>query len=269
MPNGYYFFPGDYVRDTLHLGWLEDLAYRRLIDLYYSIGRPLRNDRGYLMRAVRASEPEQQAAVDVVLSEFFELRADGWHQQKCDERLVSEKARVEAGRRGGLATQRKIKDLVSSQAKAGLKPGPTPFPSLPFPIEERSKTLSANADGARKGFDVFWETYPRKTAKKAAARAWAKVKPDEVPTLLAAVEKWKASDQWRRGIIPHPATFLNGRRWEDELDAATVGLDLGQCMWNHSGERGSIPRCPRAGIEERNGLVYCGDHKHLHLERVR
>lgn len=101
----YSFFPGDYMRDTMHLGWLEDCAYRRLLDLYYSRGMPIRNDRQYIMRSIRASEPEQQAAVDVVLSEFFVLQADGWHNAKADTELVfyrdkSEKARA-AGRKSG------------------------------------------------------------------------------------------------------------------------------------------------------------------------
>jgi len=83
----YRFFPGDYMRDTVHLGWLEDCAYRRLIDLYQIHGKPIRNDRSYILRAVRASEPEQQAAVDTVLSEFFALKVDGWHQKKCDSEI--------------------------------------------------------------------------------------------------------------------------------------------------------------------------------------
>jgi uncharacterized protein YdaU (DUF1376 family) len=68
----------------MHLGWYEDLAYRRLIDLYLTLGKPIKNDRNYILRATRAMEPEQQAAVDGVLAEFFVLRADGWHQTRCD-----------------------------------------------------------------------------------------------------------------------------------------------------------------------------------------
>jgi uncharacterized protein YdaU (DUF1376 family) len=89
----YRFFPGDYMRDTMHLGWYEDLAYRRLIDLYLLHGKPIRNDRAYLLRAVRAFEPEQQAAVDMVLAEMFELRADGWHQKRCDAEVDRQRER--------------------------------------------------------------------------------------------------------------------------------------------------------------------------------
>lgn len=69
-------------------------------------------------------------------------------------------------------------------------------------------------------FDQFWEIYPRKTAKQSALRAWEKLRPSEdlVGKILASVRAWSSSDQWTDSagrFIPHPATFLNGSRWED------------------------------------------------------
>lgn len=107
MSYAYYrWFPGDYQRDTMHLGWYEDLAYRRLIDLYNVTGKPLRNDRAYLLRAVRATEPEQQQAVDTVLTEFFELRPDGWHQVRCDAEVKYRKGLSDAGRHAVMAREK-------------------------------------------------------------------------------------------------------------------------------------------------------------------
>lgn len=66
-------------------------------------------------------------------------------------------------------------------------------------------------------FNRFWEAYPRKTAKQDAVKAFGKLKADEalLETMLAALEKQKA--QWDDPkYIPHPATWLNGHRWEDE-----------------------------------------------------
>lgn len=68
------------------------------------------------------------------------------------------------------------------------------------------------------GFLEFWQEYPRKEARKAAVRAWAKIRPGEVAELMAGLGIWKHSEQWRRGgvrYIPHPATFLNGERWKE------------------------------------------------------
>ncbi len=67
-------------------------------------------------------------------------------------------------------------------------------------------------------FQRFWENYPKKRAKKTAERAWKKIKLSQVPAILAAVERWKKTEEWKREggrFIPYPATFLNGERWED------------------------------------------------------
>ncbi|TXH13476.1 MAG: DUF1376 domain-containing protein, partial [Hyphomicrobiaceae bacterium] len=37
----YPFHPGDYMLDTAHLEPMEDLAYRRLLDFYYSSEKPI------------------------------------------------------------------------------------------------------------------------------------------------------------------------------------------------------------------------------------
>lgn len=70
-------------------------------------------------------------------------------------------------------------------------------------------------------FKEFWEAYPRKTAKPNALRAFEKLKPDRLllEVMLAALSVQKQSAQWVRDggqYIPHPATWLNQRRWEDE-----------------------------------------------------
>ena len=71
-------------------------------------------------------------------------------------------------------------------------------------------------------FDTFWEAYPRKTAKQDALRAFRKISPSQemLKTLLSALEAQKKQDSWIKdggAFIPHPATWLNGRRWEDQL----------------------------------------------------
>jgi hypothetical protein len=97
-------------------------------------------------------------------------------------------------------------------------------PSCPEPQAASGRTA---AKGKKKrtsspGFDQFWAAYPRKVSKAAAEKAWAKIAPDaaQLAVILAAVEAHKASEKWRKDageFIPYPATWLNGRRWEDEV----------------------------------------------------
>lgn len=82
------------------------------------------------------------------------------------------------------------------------------------------------------GFERFWSAYPRKVSKGRAQKAWAKLKPGEqlVQAIIAGIGRAKTSDQWTRDdgrFIPHPATWLNDRGWEDER-SRPPGDDAGQ-----------------------------------------
>lgn len=74
------------------------------------------------------------------------------------------------------------------------------------------------------GFEAFWSAYPRKIGKRAAMTAWARLKVNgSFDKVLAAVEQQKRSEQWMRDggqFIPHPATWLNQGRWDDEPASA-------------------------------------------------
>ena len=74
----------------------------------------------------------------------------------------------------------------------------------------------------RERFDRFWKVYPKKVGKGAAEKSFLKLKPSEdlMKTMIQAVEAAKQTRQWQRDggqYIPNPATWLNQRRWEDEL----------------------------------------------------
>lgn len=74
--NFYPFHPGDYVLRTAHLEPLEDLAYRRLLDLYYVNEGPIQGDAASIARLIRMRS--NAAEVAEVLAEFFEETPDGW-----------------------------------------------------------------------------------------------------------------------------------------------------------------------------------------------
>lgn len=83
-------------------------------------------------------------------------------------------------------------------------------------------------------FAVFWEAYPRKTDKQKALAAFRKLDPDQelLGAMLESLEKWKASEQWTEDggrFIPHPTTWLNNKRWEDEVpETARSGTVVAQ-----------------------------------------
>lgn len=97
---------GDYAKDAGYLSMIEDGAFRRLLDAYYTREAPLPTSAKDCCKLARASSKAERDAVVYVLGEFFELREDGHHQKRCDEeierfQLKSEKARRSANARWG------------------------------------------------------------------------------------------------------------------------------------------------------------------------
>jgi uncharacterized protein YdaU (DUF1376 family) len=80
----YSFNVGDYVGATAHLSNQEDLAYRRLLDLYYTDEDYIPLDTAKVARKVRCDLETVQS----VLAEFFQETPDGWRHQRCEEELA-------------------------------------------------------------------------------------------------------------------------------------------------------------------------------------
>lgn len=71
-------------------------------------------------------------------------------------------------------------------------------------------------------FEQFWTAYPRKVGKPKAKQAFEKAVKDEetFEAVMEGLRRYKRTEQWNRdGIefVPHPTTWLNQRRWEDEI----------------------------------------------------
>ena len=99
-----------------------------------------------------------------------------------------------------------------------------------------SSTSSAyfnNKDIYTSSFQNFWEVYPRRTGKKTALQAWNKINPDNElqKIMLDAIERNKQTKQWQsRRFIPHPATWLNQERWNDEVESESLSEEL-ESVW--------------------------------------
>lgn len=68
-------------------------------------------------------------------------------------------------------------------------------------------------------FERFWKAYPRRTSRAMAVKAWDNIRPDrELCDIMSeAIKKQISTEQWSDArYIPHPSTWLNQRRWEDE-----------------------------------------------------
>jgi len=90
------------------------------------------------------------------------------------------------------------------------------------PLVTQKKYVNIQKKYIYSQFLKFWETYPKKVGKGNAERAFLKLSPDDsmFSIILNAVIAQSKSEQWQSDggkYIPHPATWLNGKRWEDEI----------------------------------------------------
>jgi len=84
------------------------------------------------------------------------------------------------------------------------------------PIVPRKKTAAQP-----EGFAEFWNFYPKKKAKGTAEKAWNKINPDADlrKLIMAGVGRGRSSHEWLKQsgqFIPHPATWLRAKGWEDQ-----------------------------------------------------
>lgn len=96
--NYYPFHLGDYTSHTAHLTPMEDICYRRMLDLYYIRETHLPEDHQQIARLIRMSDSAD--IVKAVLNEFFQLLDDGYHNGRADREIASFKRMAEGGKRG-------------------------------------------------------------------------------------------------------------------------------------------------------------------------
>lgn len=187
------FHCADYLLDTLALTMSQHGAYCLLLVNYYWNGSlPSSRDEQYAL--CRADTQEKKTDVDFVIGKFFKQEGDA---------LIHSRVERERGKLGDLIRSNSIAGKASAEARA----------------KKRKPALRGN--GAAEGFEEFYAAYPRRVGRAKAEKAWTALHPDEAlrASILLAVRRQSASEQWTKDggkFIPHPASWLNGKRWEDE-----------------------------------------------------
>ena len=136
------------------------------------------------------------------------------------------KARAAAGAIGGAANGIKDKQTEAIESKQKQTESKSTKEKEKEKEKENKKENDLRVREEAERFERFWAAYPRHENRQKAQTAFTKLHPDEamLGAMIGAIEKQKATDQWQEDggrYIPHPTTWLNGRRWEDEPPKAT------------------------------------------------
>jgi uncharacterized protein YdaU (DUF1376 family) len=127
----YDFNIGDYAKKTQHLTNDEDLAYRRLLDLYYDSEKPITHCLATLSRRLRIDEK----SIKNVIDEFF---PDGINKH-ADEKIAEYHAYLakqsENGKKGGRPKNQDVTIKIEDETKPTDNPPLSqnnPVPSQPL-----------------------------------------------------------------------------------------------------------------------------------------
>lgn len=94
----------------------------------------------------------------------------------------------------------------------------------------RRREVKEKAEHKPERFDAFWEFYRKNVRgenKQGALRAWDRLKPSDelIAQMAKALKNQMQSESWKAGIgIPYASTWLNNRRWEDEVKTSATVL---------------------------------------------
>lgn len=207
--------------------------------------------RGFFMIAGRAVTPKKLAGLTngserEVVKLIDELRENGVFSEdeagliysrrmKRDQEVML--AAIENGSKGGNPTLiQNTQENSDSRIRGGLTPldnhthklqearskNPPIVPTGDEPtleLETEDANSGSETEGPARDFEAFWSAYPRKDGKASARKAYDRARRKiGHEAIMRAVSAWPFGENVRNGqdFRPHPASWLNGERWNDE-----------------------------------------------------
>ena len=206
---------GDFIKATSRLTDSQAMAYLRLIWMYYDSEKPLSNDIEVL--ALQVGLPIDD--VHLLLRAYFRLEDGVWKHSRCDAEIEEYRSFVDKKSRAGKASAEQRKNSSTTSDEQVLNEC-----STDVQLTNNHKPITNNQEYIDR-FDIFWKQYPRKVARPNAIKAWLKIKPDDVvlKKMLDAINHQQLPSKEIQ-FVPHPASWLNAQRWEDEITAPTTNV---------------------------------------------
>ena len=204
------FYPSDFIAKTGRLTDEQIGAYIRLLceqwitgDIPLVITHDGTHDANVLRMICESADRSWPA-----IAKYFEPIDTGMKNPRMEKVRVKAldiyQKRVNAGIASGEARTHDGASVPTSE-------GTTQNPKLK---EQKKENLKRTTQL----FDRFYSAYPRKVSKSPALKAFTKLNPDDnlFDVIMVALEIHKKN--WTDPqFIPHPSTWLNQRRWEDEF----------------------------------------------------
>jgi len=135
--NYYSFHIGDYKSHTNHLSLLEDLAYRRMLDMYYLTESPL---PGIQKIARHICMRDNIDDIQSVLNEFFILAEDGYIHARCEREIQAMNNKSGKAKASAQARRERQRNANAQESQCeGNAPNPNTHNPTPIP-EKKEKS---------------------------------------------------------------------------------------------------------------------------------
>jgi uncharacterized protein YdaU (DUF1376 family) len=225
----YTFNIGDYMRDTAHLDEMEDLAYRRMLDLCYLKESPLPSSIPEIAKLIRMRTHSESIAN--VLQEFFVLTESGYQNSKVGTVLnkiydKSAKAKSSAEKRWENQKHKNANGMrTHSDGNANGMLPITQLPSDLLPINNIDDSEESPINNLQEElFEKFWAVYRKqqsqgKAKAKSAFMSFMRGKSENkmrywMNLMLSYYMFCLESNVFGFEAL-HASTFINKKRWED------------------------------------------------------
>jgi len=122
--------------------------------------------------------------------------------------------------------KRKSVSIIKEIVYSDIKPVNAVINSINSGYNTQSKVKKSKVKKSKEisvqNFISFWKIYPKKVGKKPAQKSFEKINPDKklFEQIITALKTQKKTENWLKNggqFIPHPATWLNQERWNDEI----------------------------------------------------
>jgi len=217
------FYASDFLVDTAEMTNLEVGVYIRLLSHQWVNGG-LNSDPNRLANIVGIEllDVWHELSCKFVICDDGKIRNPKLEkvrdQQTAYRNSQSESGKKGAAKRWGNKEPAKKKDGdPDSKPISGSNSGKVALHSS----SSSSKDQNTTSKPASR-FDDFWEVCPKKVGKKKTKEIWKRRKLDRIADKIISdiTTRMKNDKKWIDGFIPNPTTYLNGDRWEDEMQGA-------------------------------------------------
>lgn len=203
------FYSADFLVGTMMMTDEQVGKYIRLLCLQHQQGHLTKNHMVTLCKSI-----------DEAIMSKFDVDEDGkYFNRRLDDEVDKRQKYVDSrrlnGSKGGRKPSKKGKHMETI-CKAYENH------SEDENINGNDNDIDNRNEDKKRAFDEFWKAYPRKIGKQEALKVWKRLNPNQdlIYQILDAVDSQKHSEQWLKNngqFIPHPTTWLNQGRWDDEL----------------------------------------------------